>query len=310
MKIMFMGTPDISATCLRELIASDNEIAAVVTGKDKPRGRGNVMTPTPVKALALEHSLPVYTPDTLRDESFAKLLREIDPELIIVVAYGKILPKNVLDYPKYGCVNLHVSLLPKYRGAAPMQRAIINGEKETGVTVMYMAEGVDTGDIITVEAFPIGPEDDFEAIHDRSAEIGAKLLVKTIPQLADGTATRTPQDHSLATHAAKIEKEDCKIDFTRSASVLDCAIRGVTPIPGAFAYLKGKMLKIYKATPTEGKGMPGEVIATDAKGVGSFTVACGEGALKIWGVIPEGKGRMSAGDFVRGRKIDLGDILE
>ena len=310
MKIMFMGTPDISATCLRELIASDNEIVAVVTGKDKPRGRGNVMTPTPVKALALEHSLPVYTPDTLRDESFAKLLGEIDPELIIVVAYGKILPKNVLDYPKYGCVNLHVSLLPKYRGAAPMQRAIINGEKETGVTVMYMAEGVDTGDIITVESFPIGPEDDFEAIHDRSADIGAKLLVKTIPQLADGTATRTPQDHSLATHAAKIEKEDCKIDFTRSASVLDCAIRGVTPIPGAFAYLKGKMLKIYKATPTEGKGMPGEVIATDAKGVGSFTVACGEGALKIWGVIPEGKGRMSAGDFVRGRKIDLGDILE
>ena len=310
MRIMFMGTPDISATCLRELIASDNEIVAVVTGKDKPRGRGNVMTPTPVKALANEHSLTVYTPDTLRDESFAKLLEEIDPELIAVVAYGKILPKNVLDYPKYGCINVHVSLLPKYRGAAPMQRAIIEGESETGVTIMYMAEGVDTGDIITAEAFPIGHEDDFEAIHDRSAEVGAKLLVKTISDLADGTATRTPQDHSLATHAAKIEKEDCKIDFTRSAKVLDCAIRGVTPIPGAFAYLKGKMLKIYKATPTDGKGAPGEVIALDAKGVGSFTVACGDGALKIWGVIPEGKGRMSAGDFVRGRKIDLGDILE
>ena len=310
MRIMFMGTPDISATCLRELIASDNEIVAVVTGKDKPRGRGNVMTPTPVKALANEHSLTVYTPDTLRDESFAKLLEEIDPELIVVVAYGKILPKNVLDYPKYGCINVHVSLLPKYRGAAPMQRAIIEGERETGVTIMYMAEGVDTGDIITAEAFPIGPEDDFEAIHDRSADVGAKLLVKTISDLADGTATRTPQDHSLATHAAKIEKEDCKIDFTRSAKVLDCAIRGVTPIPGAFAYLKGKMLKIYKATPTDGKGAPGEVIALDAKGVGSFTVACGDGALKIWGVIPEGKGRMSAGDFVRGRKIDLGDILE
>ena len=190
-----------------------------------------------------------------------------------------------------------------------MQRAIIEGERETGVTIMYMAEGVDTGDIITAESFPIGPEDDFEAIHDRSAEVGGKLLVKTIADIGNGTATRTPQDHSRATHAAKIEKEDCKIDFTKSASVLDCAIRGVTPIPGAFAYLKGKMLKIYKATPTHGKGTPGEVIATDPKGVGSFTVACGEGALKVFGVIPEGKGKMGAGDFVRGRKVAVGDIL-
>ena len=307
---MFMGTPEISAVCLKELIASDNEIVALVTGKDKPRGRGNVMTPTAVKALALENSLPVYTPDTLKGEDFAALLDEIQPELIAVVAYGKILPKSVLDFPKHGCINVHVSLLPKYRGAAPMQRAIIDGEKETGVTIMHMAEGIDTGDIITAESFPIGPEDDFEAIHDRSAEVGAKLLVKTISAIADGTATRTAQDDSLATHAAKIEKEDCKIDFTRSATVLDCAIRGVTPIPGAFAYHKGKMLKIYKATPTKGHGRPGEVIATDSKGVGSFTVACGEGALLVQGVIPEGKGRMSAGDFVRGRKIELGDILE
>lgn len=307
---MFMGTPDISAVCLRELIASDNEIVAVVTGKDKPRGRGNVMTPTPVKALALEHALPVYTPDSLKTEDFMELLREINPDLIAVVAYGKILPVSVLDFPKHGCVNVHVSLLPKYRGAAPMQRAIIEGESETGVTIMYMAEGVDTGDIITAEAFPIGPEDDFEAIHDRSAEVGGKLLVKTIKDIENGTATRTPQNHALATHAAKIEKEDCKIDFTKSAKTLDCAIRGVTPIPGAFAYLKGKMLKIYKATPTDGKGKPGEVIATDPKGTGSFTVACGEGALKVFGVIPEGKGRMGAGDFVRGRKIELGDILE
>ena len=305
-----MGTPEISAVCLRELIVSDNEIVAVVTGKDKPRGRGNVMTPTAVKALALEHSLPVYTPDSLKGEDFAALLNEINPDLIAVVAYGKILPKSVLDFPKHGCINVHVSLLPKYRGAAPMQRAIINGEKETGVTIMYMAEGVDTGDIIATEAFPIGAEDDFEAIHDRSAETGAKLLVKTIADIAEGTATRTPQDDSLATHAAKIEKEDCKIDFSRSATVLDCAIRGVTPIPGAFAYLKGKMLKIYKATPIEAKGNPGEVIAVDAKGTGSFTVACGEGALLVKGVIPEGKGKMSAGDFVRGRKIEIGDILE
>lgn len=310
MRIMFMGTPEISATCLSELIASSNEIVAVVTGKDKPRGRGNVMTPTAVKTLATEHSLPVYTPDSLKGDDFKELLEKINPDLIVVVAYGKILPKNVLDFPKYGCINVHVSLLPKYRGAAPMQRAIINGDSETGVTIMYMAEGVDTGDIIARESFPIGAEDDFEAIHDRSAEVGAKLLVKTITDIANGTATRIPQDDSLATHAAKIEKEDCKIDFSRSAKVLDCAIRGVTPIPGAFAYLKGKMLKIYKATPIDANGAPGEVIAIDSKGVGSFTVACGEGALKISGVIPEGKGKMSAGDFVRGRKIELGDILE
>ena len=310
MRIMFMGTPEISAICLSELIASDNEIAAVVTGKDKPRGRGNVMTPTATKALAMEHDIPVYTPDTLRSEEFTALLAEINPDLIAVVAYGKILPKTVLDYPKHGCINLHVSLLPKYRGAAPMQRAIMEGERETGVTVMHMAEGLDTGDIISQEIFPIGPEDDFEAIHDRSAAVGGKLLVKTIKEIEDGTATRTVQDDSLATYAAKIEKSDCKIDFSADAVRLDAIIRGVTPIPGAFAYLGGKMLKIYKASPIDGNGKPGEVIAVDSKGEGSFAVACGSGALLVRGVIPEGKGRMSAGDFVRGRKIQLGDILE
>ena len=180
----------------------------------------------------------------------------------------------------------------------------------TGVTVMHMAEGLDTGDIISQEIFAIGDEDDFEAIHDRSADVGGKLLVRTIADIEAGVAQRTPQDDSLATYAHKIEKNDCKIDFTRSAHVLDPIIRGVTPIPGAFAYHGGKMLKIYKARPTDGKGRAGEVIAVDAKGEGSFTVACGDGALRVLGVIPEGKGRMSAGDFVRGRKIQLGDILE
>ena len=310
MRIMFMGTPEISATCLAELIRSDNEVVAVVTGKDKPRGRGNVMTPTAVKKMAEEAGIPVYTPDTLRGEEFMSVLSEIDPDLIAVVAYGKILPKSVLDYPKFGCINVHVSLLPKYRGAAPMQRAVMEGESETGVTIMHMAEGLDTGDIISQEAFPIGPEDDFEAIHDRSAELGARLLVKTIADIASGVATRTTQDDSIATYAAKIEKNEWKIDFSRDAYVIDPIIRGVTPIPGAFAYLNGKMLKIYRATPVKGHGKAGEVIAVDSKGEGSFTVACGSGALLVKGVIPEGKGRMSAGDFVRGRKIQLGDILE
>ena len=309
MRIMFMGTPDISATCLDTMKKSGLDIVAVVTGKDKPRGRGNVMTPTPTKAKALEYGIPVYTPDTLRDEAFASLLSEIDPDVITVVAYGKILPKNVLDYPKYGCLNAHVSLLPKYRGAAPMQRAIMEGERETGVTVMYMDEGLDTGDILMTESFPIGPLDDFETVHDRSALIGGKLLGEAIKMLEDGTAPRIKQDNTLATYASKIEKTDCKIDFTKTAKELDCIIRGVTPIPGAFAYLEGKMLKINKATPTEGRGTPGEVIFTEGKGEGYFLVACGEGALKVTAVIPEGKGRMSAGDLIRGRKIKEGDIL-
>ena len=308
--IMFMGTPEISATCLSRLIEDGHGICAVITREDKPRGRGNVMTPTPVKTLAMEHGIPVHTPATLRDEAFANLLNTYKPEIIVVVAYGKILPLNVIEYPKYGCVNLHVSLLPKYRGAAPMQRAIMEGEQETGVTVMYMAEGLDTGDIISVEKFPILPEDDFEAIHDRSAEVGGKLLSETIEKIYLGTADRIKQDDSLACYAKKVEKEDCKVDFTLPAARLDCIIRGVTPIPGAFAYLNGKMLKINKATVVSGKGRPGEVIDLSDKGDGFVTVACGDGALKITLLIPEGKGKMSAGAFVRGRKIALGDILE
>ena len=310
MRILFMGTPEISAICLERLIADGHEVVAVVTREDKPRGRGNVMTPTPTKVLALSNGIPVYEPKTLRDEAFASLLSEISPDIMVVVAYGKILPPTVLEAAPYGCVNLHVSLLPKYRGAAPMQRAIMEGERETGVTVMYMNEGLDTGDIIAVEKFPIGPEDDFEAIHDRSAEVGGALLSKTLREIESGTATRTAQDDSLATYAAKIEKSDCKIDFNETAERLDCIIRGVTPIPGAFAYLNGKMLKIFKATPIDRSGEPGVVLATDGVGEGSFTVACGRGALQVRGVIPEGKGRMSAGDFIRGRKIAVGDKLD
>jgi len=309
MKILFMGTPEIAATSLKQLIDDGHNVTAVITREDKPRGRGNTMTPTPVKALAIEYEIPVYTPSTLRDEAFAELLSELSPELIVVVAYGKILPESVLSYPEYGCINLHVSLLPRYRGAAPMQRAIMNGESETGVTVMYMDVGLDTGDIITCERFAIGKEDNLEDIHDRSATVGGRLLSDTIRKIERGEATRTKQDNSLATYAEKIEKADCKIDFTRPAGELDCIIRGITPIPGAFAYLNGKMLKISKACPVEGKGDVGEVIDTDGVGDGSFTVACGEGALKVLSVIPEGKGRMSAGDFVRGRKISKGDKL-
>jgi len=310
MRILFMGTPEIAATCLQALVDDKKEIVGVFTREDKPRGRGNVMTPTEVKKLAVSYNIPVYTPATLRDGETMKLLDELSPELIVVVAYGKILPPEVINYPKYGCINAHVSLLPKYRGAAPMQRAIMEGEKETGVTVMYMDEGLDTGDIISMESFKIEDDDDFESVHDKSAALGASMLCRVIDSIADGTVTRRAQDNSLATYAKKVEKADAKIDFTLDCDKIDCVIRGVTPIPGAFAYLDSKMLKIVKAEKTDAQGAPGEVIATDAQGVGSFTVACGRGAIRVLSVIPEGKGKMSAGDFVRGRKIKTGDILK
>lgn len=305
-----MGTPEIAATSLEKLISDGHNIVAAVTREDKPRGRGKVMTPTPVKELALSRGIPVYTPKTLRDGEFSEILRAANPDMIVVVAYGKILPPEVINYPKYGCINLHVSLLPKYRGAAPMQRAIMDGERETGVTVMYMDEGLDTGDIISTVRFPIGDEDDFEVIHDRSAELGSVLLSQTIVDIFEGKATRTPQDSANATYAEKVEKADAKLDLSLPAVRLDPIIRGLTPIPGAFVYLDGKMLKINKARAKDGRGEAGEVLSVSGVGDGSIVVATGEGALEILSVIPEGKGKMSAGDFVRGRKIKVGDILK
>ena len=310
MKIMFMGTPEIAATSLSRLLSDGHEIAAVVTREDKPRGRGKVMTPTPVKELALSREIPVYTPKTLRDGDFSEILRKINPDMIVVVAYGKILPPEVINYPPLGCINLHVSLLPKYRGAAPMQRAIMAGEEETGVTVMYMDEGLDTGDIISALSFPIEKDDDFETVHDKAAEQGSILLSQTIVDISLGKATRTPQDSSLACYAEKVEKSDAKIDFSIPAERLDYIIRGLTPIPGAFAYLDGKMLKINKARVTVGKGDAGEVLSVSGVGEGNIVIATGKGALEVLSVIPEGKGKMSAGDFVRGRKIKVGDILK
>ena len=309
MRIVFMGTPDIAAICLSKLFEAGREVVGVVTGEDKARGRGNVLTPTPVKSLALQNNVPVYTPKTLRDEAFMDILRELSPDIIVVVAYGKILPKEVLFYPKHGSINVHVSLLPKYRGAAPMQRAIMDGEKETGVTIMYMDEGLDTGDIVLTERFPIDKKDNFETIHDKSAEIGGPLLLRTIEEIEKGNVKRVKQDESLATYAKKVEKEDCLVDFSLDAKTVSARVRGVTPIPGAFTHLNGKMLKIARVKAVSGKGNPGEVIEASGIGDGFITVACKEGAIKILQVTPEGKGKMSAGDFVRGRKIAVGDML-
>lgn len=310
MRIVFMGTPEIAETCLARLLADGKNVVGVVTGEDKMRGRGRVLSPTPVKALAEANGIPTLTPKSLRGEEFLAELKALAPDAIAVVAYGKILPPEVIRYPKLGCFNVHVSLLPKYRGAAPMQRAIMNGDAETGVTVMYMDEGLDTGDIVTSVSFPISKVDDFEAVHDRSAEIGARLLSEVLDGAERGELTRTPQDASLASYAQKIEKAEAHVDLSLPAERLDCIIRGLTPIPGAFVYHNGKMLKIVRATPAAGSGRVGEVIALDPNGDGGITVACGTGALTITRLIPEGKGKMSAGDYVRGRKISKGDLFK
>ena len=310
MRIVFMGTPDFALFSLKALVEAGEEVVGVVTQPDKPRGRGYVLTPPPVKVYATEQNIPVYQPQTLRNGAFDETLAELDPELIVVVAYGKILPKSVLDYPKYGCINVHGSILPEYRGAAPMQRAIIDGEKTTGITTMYMADGIDTGDMLLKEEVAIEENDNFEDVHDKLGACGASLIVKTLDMLQRGELERIPQDHTLATHAAKITKEDCELDFTKDAKQLHDLIRGLSPIPLAFTHTPdGKMLKITEArliSADASCGNAGEIIATE----GGFDVACGKGALRILGVLPEGKARMSAADFVRGRKVGIGDILK
>lgn len=309
-RIVFMGTPDIAATVLEKLLSDGHEVAAVFTREDKPKGRGGTLTPPPVKVLAAEKGIPVLQPKTLRDEGVLDSLRILAPDIIAVVAYGRILPREVLSVAPYGCVNLHVSLLPKYRGAAPMQRAVMNGDTETGVTTMLMNEGLDTGDILLVRRFPIGDRDTFETVHDTSAVIGGALLSETLTRLYAGEITPVKQDEDGASYAAKIEKGDQLLDFTLPARLLDSRIRGLYPFPLAYTRTPdGRLLKIVTAVPTEDSGEAGTVIAVDGKGDGSITVACGEGALRILTVIPEGKGKMAAGDLVRGRKISVGERL-
>ena len=269
------------------------------------------MMPTPIKVFALEQNIPVYQPTTLKGEEFAATLAELDPEMIVVVAFGKILPRNVLDYPKYGCVNVHGSLLPEYRGAAPMQRAIIDGKKVTGITTMLMADGIDTGDMLLKAEVEIGENDNFEDMHDRLGAAGAEALLETLARLRAGTLVAVPQDDSKATYAAKIEKADCLLDFSKPARVLHDQIRGLSPFPLAFTRTPdGRMLKVPESR------VGREKAATDAK-FGTvlalsdrIVVACGEGTtLEILRVLPEGKGRMSAADYIRGRRLTVGDIL-
>ena len=310
MKILFMGTPDFALFSLRSLVEAGENIIGVVTQPDKPKGRGYTLTPPPVKVYALEKNIPVYQPNTLRGEEFANLLSELDPDLIIVVAYGKILPANVLDYPKYGCINVHGSLLPAYRGAAPMQRAIMEGQPETGITTMMMDVGLDTGDMLLVGKVTIEEDDNFETIHDKLGECGAETLLKTLDELRAGTLTRIKQDDSLATYAAKIEKSDCLIDFTKSANEVHNQIRGLSPIPLAFTYTPdGKMLKVPTTEVAKREGTLAPCGTVLSLAGGKIEVACGTGSINILAVLPEGKKRMAAADFINGRKIAVGDLL-
>ena len=305
-----MGTPDFALPTLRALCENGHDVVGAVTQPDKPKGRGHHLTPPPIKVYAMEQNIPVYQPLTLKGEEFAALLAELDPEMIVVVAYGKILPQNVLDYPKYGCVNVHGSLLPEYRGAAPMQRAIIDGKKVTGITTMLMAAGLDTGDMLLKAEAPIGENDNFEDIHDRLSECGADLLIKTVEGLEKGEIVPEAQDDSLSTYAAKIEKSDCLLDFSKDAAVLHNLIRGLSPIPLSFTHTPdGKMLKVVESRVADAdktvKALPGTVLSVGD----DIKVVCGKGILSFLTVVPEGKGRMAAADYVRGRKIAEGDLL-
>lgn len=307
MRVLFMGTPDFAIPTLKAL-ATRHDVVCVVSQPDKPKGRGMQLQPTPVKAAAMELGIEVRQPITLKDQAFLPDLEELRPDVIVVVAYGKILPEYVLNFPKYGCVNGHGSLLPAYRGAAPMQRAIMEGNKVTGMTTMQMAKGLDTGDMLEVAEVEITPDDNFESIHDKLAEVGANLMLSTLAGLEAGTITPVKQDDSLATYAAKIEKADCLLDFTKSASALHDQIRGLSPIPLAFTKLNGKLLKIVtsKVSPETADKAPGTVLSID-KGI--IAIATAEGTLHVTEVLPEGKGRMSAAAFVNGKKISVGDVL-
>ncbi len=295
MKIVFMGTPDFAVPCLEALIQDGQEIAAVFTQPDKPKGRGYHLMPPPVKVCALSHDIPVYQPTTLKDGEALALLQEIAPDVVVVVAYGKILPQDILSLPPYGCINVHASLLPAYRGAAPIQWAILDGQKTTGVTAMQMSAGLDTGDMLMKAALDIGENETADELHDRLSALGAELIVRTIHAAEEGALQPEKQDDSQSCYAAMLTKELSHIDFSRSAQQIHNQVRGLNSWPGAGAVLNGKRLKIHRTVIAEGKGTAGQVLSLQP-----FIVACGEGAVEILELQPEGKKKMSAQSYLNG----------
>lgn len=307
MRIVFMGTPDFAVPSLAALLEGGHEICGVFTQPDRPKDRGMKLQASPVKEFAIAHDLPVYQPVKMRDGTALAQIQALAPELIVVAAYGRILPEEILQAPRLGCINVHSSLLPKYRGAAPIHWAILNGEQETGVTLMHMALALDAGDIIAQRATPIDPDETVEELHDRLARLGADLLAETLPHLEDGTATRTPQEESQATLAPMLSRALSPMDFTRPARALHDQVRGLIPWPAAVTELGGVRCKIFATTvleETTGKA-PGTVLQADKKGL---KLACGEGTvLRIDQLQADGGKRMAAADYLRGHPIPVNE---
>lgn len=308
MRILFMGTPDFAEVCLKKLIQTGQNVVGVVSQPDKPQGRKMVLTAPPVKVLASAHQIPVYQPSSLRDGAILELLQELQPEIIVVVAYGRILPKYVLDFPKYGCINIHASLLPKFRGAAPIQWSIISGEKTTGVTSMYMAEGLDTGDMILKHETEILPEETAEELFDRLAVMGGEVLMETLLEIQAGTATRTVQNESQSSYAPMLKREDGHIDFMSDAKKVHDLVRGLYSWPCAYSFYEGKKFKVLSCRVAEGHGAPGEILKASVKD--GLLVAAGDGAIQITELQFEGKKRMKVSDYFVGNHMDPGKKLE
>jgi methionyl-tRNA formyltransferase len=319
LRIIFLGTAELSGASLQKICSDKNfAVVAVVTQPDKPKGRDLKLTPSPVKILAQKLNLPVLQPLKARDENFISQLRELQPDLLVVVAYGQILPQTILDLPRFGCVNVHTSLLPKYRGAAPIQWAIANGESETGVTIMQMDAGLDTGPLLATRRTAILPTDDSQILHDRLAQLGAELLVETIPDYVAGNISPQPQPAEGSTYAAKIKKADALIDWHLPAQQIWNRLRAFTPWPGAFTFLNGKMLKLWKSSVAVAvwnqenqflkSGMqPGTILAADKNGI---TVLCGKDRLHILELQREGGKRLSAEQFLAGFSLKAGEQFQ
>jgi methionyl-tRNA formyltransferase len=307
MKIVFMGTPDFAVPCLQRLISDVHEVAGVFTQPDKPKGRKGVLTPPPVKVLAEKEGIKVFQPASLKDGEAVGILKDIMPELIIVVAYGKILPPEIIRLPAFGCINIHASLLPKYRGAAPIQWAVINGEEVTGITSMQMDEGLDTGDMLLKEQVPIGENETAGELWERLSFVGADVMSKTVTELINGTLTPEKQDDSLSSYAKMLSKELSPVDWRRSAKEIHNQIRGLSPWPSATAEKDGKTIKLHASRLCEAiKGEPGEIVEND----GRLIVACGNGeSVEIISLQAEGKKAMTAAEFLRGNRMEKGSFL-
>lgn len=311
MKIVYMGTPDFAVNTLEAIVKAGHEVMLVVTQPDKAKGRSKKLVYTPVKEKALEYGLLVAQPEKVREEGFVRELEALAPDVIVVVAFGQILSERILNIPKYGCINVHASLLPAYRGAAPIQWAVIDGLKETGVTTMYMEKGIDTGDIICQSRITLDKEETGGSLFERLACEGASLLVTTLEQLEKGTAVRKKQDDSKSSHAKMLTKEMGRLDFSKDAAVLERLIRGLNPWPSAYTSIHGKNLKIFKAEvlleeTLSGLGEPGTILDVDKK---SFTIRCKSGALRVLNLQLEGKKRMDTSAFLLGYEVKVGTKL-